>query len=311
VFRFVLRRLLNVAPTLLGISLVAFVVADWLPGDPIALKMGQRGDEATRERLRKEHGLDASAAGRYWRFLVKLGHGDLGQSIQYEQPVLRILAERFVPTLQLAAGAIVFAVIGGVGAGLMSARRPGSWVDVGWTGVALAGVSMPVFWLGMMLIVFVAAKVPWLPTSGYEPWSVRHFLLPWVTLGTVPLALIARLTRASVMEAMDRDWARVARAKGLGEWATLWRYGLRPALIPVVTVVGGSFASLLSGAALTETVFDIPGLGREVFSAIEGRDYPVVLGAVMWFALTFVLVNLAVDVSYVFIDPRVRLEGRS
>ena len=307
---YILRRLLNLVPVLVGISLVTFVVTVVLPGDPVSLLLGQRGDLATRARLRAEYRLDDPVLVQYAGFLGRLVRGDLGRSIQYNRPVAAILCRRFVPTLQLALGAMLFAVIIGVPAGIVSARWPHSWADLFCMFGALVGVSMPVFWLGLMLIVFVARSVSWIPIGGYEAWSLRHLLLPCITLGTVPMALVARLTRSSVLDVLGRDFLRTARAKGLDEWRVVLRHALRPALVPIVTVVGTSVASLLSGAVLTETVFSIPGLGREIFDAIQGRDYPVVVGGVMWFACTFVAVNLVVDVLYGVIDPRVRLEGR-
>jgi peptide/nickel transport system permease protein len=223
--------------------------------------------------------------------------------------VLAVLAARFVPTLQLAAGAILFAAAVGIPAGVICARWPRSWLDAACMAGALAGVSTPVFLLGLILILVGPRVAPWLPVAGYEPWSVRHFLLPCVALGAVPMALLARLTRSSMLDVLGRDFLRTARAKGLTEWAVVLRHGFRPALAPIITVLGTSVASLLSGAVLTETVFSIPGLGREIFDSIQGRDYPVLVGGVMWFACTFVLAGLAVDVLYGWIDPRVRVEG--
>ena len=308
--KYILRRLLNLVPALFGISLVSFFLAEALPGDAISLKLGQHGDRVTEARLRKQHGYDDSAAGRYVRFIGRAARGDFGESVNTGEPVVGILAQAFVPTLQLAVGAMLFALIVGIPAGLVCAVWPRSWADLSCMALALVGVSMPVFWLGLVLIVFVAQPIPWLPSGGYEAWNVRYFILPWITLGTVPMALIARLTRASVLDTLGRDYVRVARAKGLDEFRVVLRYGLRPALIPIITVVGGSLASLLSGAALTESVFGIPGLGREVFTAIKGRESRVVAGAVMWFACTFVFVNLGVDLLYAALDPRVRLGAK-
>ena len=305
------RRLLNLVPVLVGISLVTFVVTLVLPGDPVSLLLGQRADPQARARLRAKFHLDDPLAVRYASFLGRLVRGDLGKSIQYQRPVLGILWRRFLPTLQLSLGAMLFAVAVGVPARVLCARWPRSWLDAACMGGALVGVSMPVFWLGLMLIVFVARPIPWLPAVGYQAWSVRHLLLPCIALGTVPMALVARLTRSSVLEVLGRDFLRTARAKGLSEWAVVLKHGLRPSLVPIVTVIGTSVASLLSGAVLTETVFSIPGLGREVFEAIQGRDYPLLVGGVMWFACTFVLAGLVVDMLYGALDPRIRLGDKA
>jgi len=309
--QYILRRLLNLVPMMIGVSLIAFLLTLVLPGDPVSLLLGQHGDPQTRQALREQYRLDDPVLVRYAAFLGRLVQGDLGKSIHYyPRPVLEILCERFVPTLQLTGGAMLFAIVFGIPAGIVCARWPRSWLDAGVMTGALIGVSMPVFWLGLMLIVLVARPIPWLPIGGYRAWSLRYFLLPCVTLGTVPMAVIARLTRSSMLDVLSRDFLRTARAKGLDEWRVILRHGLRPALVPIVTVLGTSVASLLSGAVLTETVFNIPGLGREVYDAIAGRDYPVLVGGVMWFACTFVLVNLAVDLLYGFLDPRIRVEGK-
>jgi len=303
---FVLRRLFNLVPILIGISVATFVMLYVLPGDPAELLCSQHADPITLAQIREQHRLDDPLPVRYLAFLGRLVRGDLGKSIRSERPVTAILLDRFFPTLQLAVGSLLFAVALGLTAGLFSAVRPRSWVDGGCMLIALAGVSMPVFWLGMMLIVLNAQLGALFAVSGYAPFSVRHFVLPCVTLGTVTGALLARLTRSSLLEVLGRDYVRTARAKGVTEWRVVLRHALRNAMIPIITVIGTSLASLLSGAVLTETVFNIPGIGREILNSIEGRDYPVVVGAVMWLAVTFVLVNLIVDLLYAWLDPRIR-----
>lgn len=305
---FILRRLLNLAPVLLGISLAAFTMMYVLPGDPAMLLSPQRADARMIAELRAHHRLDDPLPVQYLLFLGRAARGDLGKSIRSQRPVGAILVERFLPTLQLALGALLFAIALGVTAGLLSAARPRSWVDAGCMLMALVGVSMPVFWLGLMLICLLARPGAFFAVSGYAPLSVRHFALPCVALGSVTAAGLARLTRSSLLEVLSQDYVRTARAKGVAEWRVLLRHALRNALVPIVTVIGTSLAGLLSGAVLTETVFNIPGIGREILSAIEGRDYPVVVGAVLWLAVTFVLVNLIVDVTYAALDPRIRYE---
>lgn len=305
---YILRRLFNLVPILIGISLATFVMLYVLPGDPAELLCPQHADPTTLAQFRARHHLDAPLPVRYAAFLGRLARGDMGRSLRSEQPVAVILLDRFVPTAQLALGSLLFAVMLGITAGLLSAARPHSVVDGGSMLIALAGVSMPVFWLGMMLIVLNARLGAPFAVSGYAPFSPRHFVLPCVTLGTVTGALLARLTRSSLLEVLGRDYIRTARAKGVTEWRVVFRHALRNAMVPIVTVLGTALAGLLSGAVLTETVFNIPGLGREILNAIEGRDYPVVVAAVMWLAVTFVLVNLVVDLLYAWLDPRIRYE---
>ena len=298
----------NLVPVLLGISLAAFVMMYVLPGDPAALLSPQHADARMVAEVRAKHHLDDPLPLRYVMFLGRAARGDLGISIRSERPVTSILLQGFFPTLQLAVGSLIFALALGVTAGLLSAAKPHSWIDAGCMLLALAGVSIPVFWLGLMLIVLLARPGSFFAVSGYAPFSLRHFALPCIALGSVTAAALARLTRSSLLEVLGRDYVRTARAKGVTEWRVLLRHALRNALVPIVTVIGTSLASLLSGAVLTETVFNIPGIGREILNAIEGRDYPVVVGAVMWLAVTFVLVNLVVDILYAVLDPRIRYE---
>ncbi len=305
---FILRRLVNLLPVLIGISLAAFIMMYVLPGDPAALLSPQHADRNAIDGIRAQHHLNDPLPLRYLAFLGRLMRGDLGVSIRSERAVAAILRERFLPTLQLAFGALLFAVALGVSAGILSAVRPHSWLDAACMVIALVGVSMPVFWLGMMLIVLLAGPGAFFAVSGYEPLSLRHFALPCITLGTVTAAALARITRSSLLEVVGREYVRTARAKGVAEWRVILRHALRNALIPIVTVIGTSLAGLLSGAVLTETVFNIPGIGREILDSIEGRDYPVVVGAVMWLAVTFVVVNLIVDILYAALDPRIRYE---
>jgi ABC-type dipeptide/oligopeptide/nickel transport system permease component len=293
-----------------------------LPGDPAAVLAPQSADAETLAQTRARYGLDRPLAAQYLAFLGRAVRGDLGLSVRSEQPVAAILLDRFRPTLQLAVGALAVALVLGVTAGVLSAARPRSWLDAACMFLALAGVSLPVFWLGMMLMIALAGPESFFAVSGYAPLRfagpgefaasasafLSHMILPWMTLGVVTAAVLARLTRSSLIEALERDYIRTARAKGLAEWRVIVRHGLRNALLPIVTVLGASLAGLLSGAVLTETVFNIPGLGREILDAIEGRDYPVVVGAVLWLALTFVAVNLIVDVLYAALDPRVKYE---
>lgn len=306
---FILRRLLNLLPVLVGISLAAFIMMYVLPGDPTTIMAPQSADASVLAEVRAQYHLDEPLPTQYLRFLGRAARGDLGQSVQPgRRPVVGILLESFLPTLQLAAGSLLFALVLGIGAGALSAAKPRSWLDAACMLIALAGVSLPVFWLGMMLMLLFTGPNSWLAVSGYEPLSLRHFALPCVALGSITAALLARLTRASLLEALSRDYIRTARAKGVSEWRVLLRHGMRNAMLPIVTMIGASLAGLLSGAVLTETVFNIPGLGRAILTAIGERDYPVVMGAVLWLALLFVMLNLIVDLLYAALDPRIRYD---
>ena len=306
--KFIIRRLLNLVPVLIGVSLAAFIAMYLLPGDPAAMLTPQNADPQAVEAIREKHHLNDPLPMQYLAFLGRLLHGDLGTSIRTQQPVLHMLAGRFVATAQLAGGALLFAILFGASAGILAAVRPRSWLDAACMLTALIGVSMPVFWLGMLLIVACTGPGSWLHPSGYAPLDPRYLLLPAVALGSITAAAIARMTRSSLLEVLGRDYIRTARAKGLGESVVILRHGLRNALAPVLTIIGTSLAGLLSGAVLTETVFNIPGIGRTIIDAIEGRDYPVVVGAVVWLAVTFVIVNLIVDLLYGLVDPRIRYD---
>lgn len=305
---FILRRLINLVPVLLGVSLAVTLIVECIPGKPIDVLCPKGYTDEQRAEFEARHGLDKPLPVRYVRFLGGLLRGDMGVSLHSKLPVLSILADRFVPTAQLAVGALLFAVIVGVGAGVLSAARPHSWVDAGCMLLALVGVSIPVFWLGMMLMFTLTGEWSFFYPSGYQPLNLRYLALPCMALGSITAAKLARITRSSMIEAMANDYIRTARAKGVAERRVLLRHGLRNALVPIVTVIGTSLAGLLSGAVLTETVFGIPGVGREIVESIAQRDYPVLLGGIMWLAVTFVLVNLIVDVTYAAFDPRIRYD---
>jgi ABC-type dipeptide/oligopeptide/nickel transport system permease component len=304
---FILRRLLNLIPVLLGVALAAFVMMYVLPGDPAAMLAPQHADARTIAAVRAHYRLDAPLHRQFVWFLGRAVRGDFGESIRTRQSVSGMVLRHAWPTAQLAAGSLLFAILLGVTAGVFSAARPRSFIDAGAMLLALAGVSMPVFWLGMMLIISMAGPGMFFAV-GYEPLSLRYFGLPCVALGSVTAAMLARLTRSAMLEVLSRDFVRTARAMGVSEWRVLFRHALRNALVPIVTVIGVSLAGLLSGAVLTETVFNIPGLGRMIFDAIASRDYPVVVAGVIWMALAFVTLNLLVDLTYAALDPRIRYE---
>ncbi len=308
--RFLLRRLFSLLVVLLGVSLVIFVLMDIIPGDPVAIRMGQRADPELREIIRRELNLDKPLLVRYGIFLGKLARGDLGRSYDKNLPVTEVLWDKFLNTLYLTLAAMLIAVGVGMALGVVASLKPNSPLDLGLMVLAVIGLSVPVFWLGMMLQLIFSGK---LPISGMgefgRPWweNLDHLVLPAVTLATVPMAVIARITRSSMLEVWQEEFVRTAVAKGLPPVRIVLRHVLRNALIPIVTVIGNNFALLLTGAVLTETVFSWPGVGSAMVQAIERRDIPLVIGGVMMLSATFVVVNFLVDLLYALIDPRVRV----
>jgi peptide/nickel transport system permease protein len=298
------RRLLLVIPILIGVSLIVFLLIHLIPGDPARMLAGEDATLEDIQAVRHRLGLDAPLHLQYFRFVGGLLRGDLGESLRSGRPVAQELRVRWPVTIRLTVLALVVMILLGVPAGIVSATRPNSLFDNVSMMTALVGVSMPVFWLGLMLMLVFAYYLRLFPTAGNETW--RHFVLPALTLGLSSSAIVARLTRSSMLEVMGQDFVRTARAKGLAERVVVYKHALRNALIPVVTVLGLEFGSLLGGAVLTETVFTINGMGRYMVLSIGFRDYPVVQGAVLIFALGFVLVNLLVDLTYAVVDPRIR-----
>jgi peptide/nickel transport system permease protein len=313
---YVIRRLLLALPVLFGVSLLVFGVLHLAPGDPAAIMLGAQATREDVERLRHDLGLDQPLPAQYARWLGHVLRGDLGRSIPLGREVLPEVLLRFKATLVLTAGALLIAILIGLPAGILSATRQYSWLDRLSMGVAVTGVSLPVFWTGIMLIIVFALGLRWLPSAGMtSPYGktgvldlLWHLVLPAVTLGTASAAALARLTRSSVLEIIRQDYVRSARAKGLGEAVVVGRHVLGNAVNPIITVLGIQVGYLLGGAILTETVFSWPGLGSMMVRAIQARDYPLVQGGVLLIATTFVLVNLAVDLLYAVFDPRIRYE---
>jgi ABC-type dipeptide/oligopeptide/nickel transport system permease component len=304
-------RVAALGPVVLGITLLVFLLNAAALGDPARAALGQRADPAAVEALRREYGLDRPLPERYARWLARLARGDLGQSIREQRPVLDVIVERAPATARLALAATLIALAAGVAIGACAALRPGSALDHALMALAVLGISTPVFWLGMMLALVFAVTLGWLPVSGYGDGSLAHLVLPACTLGALHTGTVARMTRSSLLEVVRQDYMATARAKGLPERVVLLKHGLRNALIPVVTVVGIGLADLLVGAPLTETVFAWPGLGRLLVAAVGQRDLPVVMGAVLVFALVYVVGNLLVDLAYLAIDPRIRGDRRA
>jgi peptide/nickel transport system permease protein/oligopeptide transport system permease protein len=301
--RFLTVRLALLVPTLLGVLVVAFLLLYVAPGDPVQAMVGERADAQTIAQLRSDLHLDESLAAQFGHYVGSVLHGDLGTSYITRRPILKDLLQRFPATLRLATAAMLFATLLGVSIGIVGAWRPGSWIDRLATGAAYLGISFPVYWVGLVLILVFAVTLRWFPPSGSA--GLAALVLPAITLGMRSVAFLARVTRAAMQEVLQSDFIRTARAQGLSEGRVLLRRALRNALLPVLTVAGLDFGSYLTGSILTETVFSWPGVGRYVLSAIEKRDLPAVQGSILFLSLVFVLVNLVTDLLYAKADPRV------
>jgi peptide/nickel transport system permease protein len=310
---YVMRRLILLVPVILVVGIVVFALIHLTPGDPAAVMLGDRATPEDLARLRNQLGLNDPLPVQFVHWFGGVLHLDFGDSLFIGEPVTRALLDRVQPTLLLTTYAMLFQIIIGVPAGVISAVRHNSIVDRFVTVVAISGAAIPTFFLGILLILIFAVRLHWLPSGGYTPINedpVKHFksmLLPSFTLGFSSAGLLARLVRSSMLDVMREDYVRTALAKGLPLRSVVTGHALRNALIPALTVIGTSLGALLGGAVVTETVFTIPGMGRLVVQSIARRDYPVIQGAVMAIAMTYVLVNLLVDILYVYIDPRVRL----
>lgn len=304
--RFLALRLALLVPTLLGVLVVTFLLLYVAPGDPVQAMVGERADAETIARLRAELHLDDPLPVQFVRYAGGVLQGDLGRSYITQRPIVRDLIERFPATLRLAGAAMLFATLVGVSMGVYGAWRPGSWADRVTALIAYAGVSFPVYWVGLLLILVFAVQLRWLPPSGSGGFS--YLILPAITLGMRSIAFLSRMTRAAMQEVLRSDFVRTARAKGLGERRVVLRHALRNALLPVVTVLGLDFGSYLTGSILTETIFSWPGVGRYVLTAIEKRDLPAVQGSILFLSLVFVMVNLITDLVYAKVDPRVAYE---
>lgn len=303
--RILARRLLLAIPTLAGVLVVVFLLLYVAPGDPVMAMVGERADPETIARLRAELRLDDPLPAQFAHYAGGVLRGDLGRSYITGRPILSDLLERFPKTLQLAGAAMLLAAIVGITLGVLAARRPGGWTDRLSLGIAYLGISFPVYWIGLILILVFAVQLRWLPPSGFG--KPQHLVLPALALGMRSIAFLARMTRSAMLDALGSDYSRTARAKGVRERAVVVRHALRNAMIPVITVLGLDFGAYLTGSILTETIFSWPGLGRYVVNAIARRDLPGVQGAVLFMSVVFVIVNLITDLAYAKTDPRVRL----
>jgi peptide/nickel transport system permease protein len=305
--RYIQRQLLLVIPTVLLTSLVVFLMLYLIPGDPASIYLGENQASPERlEQIREQLGLNRPLYVQFGDFLWKAVQGDLGRSIQTNRPVIQEIGDRFPNTVTLAIAAMVLAIVFGVTLGVLAGLKQNTWIDTLLMLSALAGVSIPVFWLGLLFIMVFAVWLGWLPATGEGGW--RGLILPAVSLAALSTATLARLVRSSIIEVLGQDFLRTSRAKGLHQSAIVVRHALPNALIPVVTVIGLQFGNLLSGAVITESVFARPGLGKLVVDSIQNKDFPAVQGVILVLATIYVVVNLIVDLSYAVIDPRIRLQ---
>jgi len=328
---YIAKRLLMLIPVLLGTSIIAFSLIHLAPGDPARTMAGEHASQQTINAIKEKYGLDKPLYIQYGIWLNRALHGDIGRSIVSNEYVAKEIFERFPNTFELTFFAMILAIAIGTMAGIISASKQYSALDYTFMGIALLGVSMPVFWLGIMLMMIFGVYLRWLPIGGriniLIPFhritgfylldsiitgnlaalisTLRYLILPSTALATIPMATIARVSRSSMLEVLRQDFIRTERAKGLSERVVIYKHAVRNAMIPVITVIGLNFGLLLAGAILTETVFSWPGIGRYIVNAVGMRDYPVVQGCVLFFALVFVMVNLVTDIIYVYIDPRI------
>jgi ABC-type dipeptide/oligopeptide/nickel transport system permease component len=303
VIAFIIRRLMLSIPTLIGVMVVVFLLLYVAPGDPVQDMVGERADAETIARLRKELHLDEPLPKQFVLYAGGVVRGDLGNSYITQRPIIRDIRERFPKTLLLAGSAMLLASILGITIGVLAARNPGGWFDRLSLGFAYLGISFPVYWVGLILILIFAVNLRWLPPSGYG--GLKYLILPALALGSRSIAFLARVTRSSMLEVLGGDFVRTARAKGLRERVVIARHALRNALIPIITVLGLDFGYYLTGSILTETIFSWPGIGRYVVNAIARRDLPAINGTVLFLSIVFVLVNLITDLAYAKADPRV------
>jgi peptide/nickel transport system permease protein len=329
---YTIRRLLMLIPVLLGMTIIVFLIIHAIPGDPADMILGEKATQETKEALRDQLGLNKPIYEQYGMFMGNLLTGDLGDSIRTRSPISQEILPYLAATFELTIVSMAIAVFVGVNAGILSAWKQNSWFDYMSMVIALIGVSMPIFWLGLMEQWLFAVELKWLPTTGRmnvrDPiesitglnvidailsgrmdhiWTaMKHLILPGIALATIPMAVIARMTRSSMLEIMRSDFIRTARAKGLSQFFVVYKHALKNSMIPVVTVIGIQSGLLLGGAVLTETIFAWPGVGRYIYDAISFRDYPVIQSSILIIAVIFVLINLLVDLIYAYLDPRIK-----
>lgn len=306
------RRLLQLIPTVILLSLIIFSLQHLLPGDPALVLAGENPDEATLAAIRAQYHLDQPIIVQYLYWVKGVFTGDLGESMRHSRPVLELILLKLPVTLQLAVMGILLALVLGIAGGVISALRQNTALDYATNVVSLAGISVPNFWLGIMLILFFSVYLGWLPASGYvSPWedlkmNLSTTIMPAFVLGTAIAGVIMRHTRGAMLQALESDYVRTARAKGLSEWVVVFKHAMRNALTPIITLGALEFGALLSGAVLTEQIFTIPGFGKLIVDAVFTRDYPVVQGVVLVTSLFYIILNLLADIGYILVNPRLR-----
>jgi peptide/nickel transport system permease protein len=303
--KYLARRLLSIVPVALGVATLTFAIIHLVPGDPVVAMLGDTATPADVQGMRRQLGLDRPLLAQYTAYLAGLAIGDMGESISYRKPVSRIVSERFPATIELAAAGMLVALLIAFPLGVVAGANPGGAADMGAMGFAILGISIPHIYLGPLLMILFSLDLRWLPLTGRGGFA--HLVLPAVTLGTALAAIIARMLRQSLIVVRGSDYMRTALGKGLSARAAILRHGLKNAMTSVITIVGLQMGSLLSGTLITEMIFSWPGLGRLLIGAIGARDYPLVEGCVLTFAMTYVVVNLATDLVYALVDPRVRI----
>ncbi len=306
-WKYVVKRLLSLIPVIIAVSILVFLLMHITPGDPALLMLGERAPEEQVENLRARMGLDQPVPVQYLNWAGQILQGDFGRSLRSRRPVLMEIQMRFPNTLILAGAGVLVAIFVGIPIGVISSVYRNSWLDNLFTGMAFVLVGMPVFWTGIMLILIFSVTLGWLPSSGMA-WDIRNFIMPTIALASVTTATIARIARSSMLDVLNEDYVRTARAKGVSERLVNYKHALRNALIPVVTILGLQFGQMLAGAVLTETVFAWPGMGRLIVDSIRANDFPVVQGSILVFAIAYALVNTAVDIAYAYLDPRVQVK---
>lgn len=309
---YIARRLVSTVFVMAIVAVIIFLLLRLAPGDPVAILVGDNASPEQITAIRQHMGLDDPLIVQFWRWASRVLVGDLGISIFSNEPVSKLVLQRLEPTLSLATTTILLAVVIAVSFGVLAAWKVGTWIDRTVMAISVASFSVPVFVVGYILIYVFAIQLRWLPVQGYEPFSegfvtwLRHLILPSIALGLAYVALIARITRAAMLEVLAEDYVRTAHAKGLATGPVLMKHALKNAGVPIVTVIGIGVALLIGGVVITETVFNIPGIGRLVVDAIQYRDYPIIQGVMLIFSGTYVIINLLVDLSYTLLDPRIR-----
>jgi len=313
--KYIIRRLFDLLPTIFVVAVIVFIITRLIPGDPASVMLGPQASVEDIEALRQNLGLNDPLYVQFFHYISDLLRGNFGVSLTYNEPIVQLIMERFPNTLILAASALIIAFMIGVPAGIISASKQNSLLDYSVMLVSLIGVSMPIFWLGVMLVLYFSVNLGWFPATGMGSMDdglisyIKHLILPSITLATIPMATFARITRSSMLEVISQDYIKTARSKGLSEFWVICKHAFKNALTPLLTVLGMQISMMLGGAVLTETIFSWPGMGRLIVDAIDKRDFVVVQGTVLFIAVIFVLVNLFVDVMYKVVNPRVNLSS--